>query len=224
MFKFLDREIPEALGEILNPSHTVLVIHDMQNDPCRAESPRSRFAGPIDCYGITPQVLKLRDSARNIGVKVMYTQYTNQPSWKSTSDFELYKMRDKLNIPDKPVPESSVYGTWGWEIIDELKPAPNETRIFKYRRDTFIGTNFDNLLRLNGIKTIVSCGIALEAGILPTAVTASQMDYFVLVPRDAVSGRHKDFMDDAMRVLERTVIVTTMEEIIKAWNHLKKPN
>ena len=217
MFKFLDREIPDTMTEILHPSNSVLVIHDMQNDPCRPESPRAKYAGPIDCYGITPQVLKLRESARKAGVKVMYTQYTNQPNWKSTSDFELYKMRDKLNVPGKPVPESSVYGSWGWQIIDELKPDPSETCIFKYRRDTFIGTNFDNILRLNGIKSIVSCGIALEAGIEPTALTASQLDYFVAVPRDAVSGRHKNFMDEAMKHLERTVIVTTSDEIINAW-------
>jgi nicotinamidase-related amidase len=222
LFKFQDREIFETLEEIINPRHTALVIHDMQNDPCRPETVHSKFQGPIDCFGIIPQLLKLRETARKAGVLVMYTQYTNLPGWRSTSDFALYKMKDRLNIPDKPYPESSIYGTWGWEIVDELKPAPGEQRIFKYRRDTFIGTNFDNLLRLNKIRTIVSCGIALEVGIQPTAVTASLLDYFVVVPRDAVSGRHKSYMDEAIKLLERTVIVVNCEEIIRTWERARQ--
>ncbi len=217
MIKIHGRSVPDTLEEILAPKHTVLVIHDMQNDPCRPETPHSKSNGPIDCYKILGSVLKLREAARKAGVGVMYTQYTNQPDWRSYSEFQLYKLKDRLGDPQKAPILTNVYGTWGWDIIDELKPAPNESRIFKYRRDTFVGTNFDNLLRSNGIKTIVSCGIALENGIQPTALTASHLDYFPVIPRDAVSGRHQKFMDDAIALLERLAIVTESKEIIRVW-------
>jgi nicotinamidase-related amidase len=217
MVSILGREIPQTLEEIIDPKHTALVIHDMQNDPCNPETPQYKYMGPIDCYTILPRVLKLREAARKAGVLVMYTQYTNQPEWRSTSDFQIYKMKEKFLDSNNSPPQSSVYGTWGWEIIDELKPGKDETQIFKYRRDTFIGTNFDIFLHGHGIKTIVSCGIALEVGIQPTAVTASQMDYFPVVPKDAVSGRHQNYMDEAMKLLERTVIVTESQKIIDAW-------
>lgn len=60
----------------------------------------------------------------------------------------------------------------------------------------------------------MSSGIALEVGILPTAVTASFLDYYVVVPRDAVLGRHQKLMDDAVKQLEREVIVTEADKII----------
>jgi ureidoacrylate peracid hydrolase len=223
MIKFRGREIPETLEEILAPSHTALVIHDMQNAFSKPETIYSKYYGPVDAYRIVPKLQNLREAARKAGVFVMYSQYTEQPEWKSYSNFDLYKMREKIKDPANLPPLTSVYGTWGWEIIDELKPAEHEPRVFKYRLDTFIGTSFDNILRTNGIKTIVSCGIALEMGVLPTAITASFLDYYVVVPRDAASGSDKNLMDNAINQLEREVIVTEADKIIDVWKKNGKP-
>jgi nicotinamidase-related amidase len=37
-------------------------------------------------------------------------------------------------------------GTWGAEIVDELKPEPNDTIIKKLRYDAFYGTSLDHIL------------------------------------------------------------------------------
>jgi nicotinamidase-related amidase len=222
MLNFKGRMIPETLEEVLDPKHTVLVIHDMQNDPCNPESVQSKMVGTYNCDRIMGKLLKLRDAARKAGVRVMYTQYTNQPDYQSVGDYSIYHDREFVGDPKNPNPVTNVVNTWGWEIVNELKPAPNEVSVLKYRIDCFVGTNFDNILRTNHIKTIVSSGIALEVGIDATARTAILKDYFVVVPRDVVAGRQQEYCDETMTWLERSVIVKNMDEITKVWESSKK--
>ena len=217
MLDFKGRQIPETLEEILDPKHTVLVIHDMQNDPCFRDSIQSKMMGYFNCDRIMGKLIQLRDAARKAGVRVMYSQYTNEPDYQSISDYMIYHDREVVGDPKNPNPTTSTRGTWGWEIVDELKPAKDEVSILKYRIDCFVGTNFDNILRTNHIKTIVSSGIALEIGIDATARTAILKDYFVVVPRDAVTGRRDNEMEETMKWLDRSVIVKNTDEIIKAW-------
>lgn len=218
MITYEGKEVFENLEEVLLPKHTALVIHDMQNDPCKPESAMSKFRGrSFDCARITPNVLRLREAARKAGVRVLYTQYTNQPRYVSTSASMMFKSKDWTKPSDKRPPEGSVDGTWGWQIIDELKPGAGEISVHKYRRDTFVGTNFDNLLRSMGVKTIVSCGIATERGIQPTALTASFLDYYVVIPEDAIMGWSPELVDASIKLLETTVTISKTEDLLNVW-------
>ena len=113
VIKIHGRSVPETLEEILEPKNTALVIHDMQNHPCRPQTPHSKVNGPIDCYRALPAVLTLRDAARRSGVQVMYTQYTNQPEWRSYSEIQLYNLRDRFGDPQQAPILTNVCRTWG---------------------------------------------------------------------------------------------------------------
>lgn len=69
MIKFQGRDIPETLEEILAPSHTALVIHDMQNDFSKSDTIYSKYYGPVDAYRIVPKLQKLRDAAESRRVR-----------------------------------------------------------------------------------------------------------------------------------------------------------
>ena len=40
-----------------------------------------------------------------------------------------------------------VYGTWGADIIEELKPQQGDVLVKKQKHDGFIGTNLDIILK-----------------------------------------------------------------------------
>ncbi|MEM1909947.1 MAG: isochorismatase family cysteine hydrolase, partial [Thermofilaceae archaeon] len=46
-------------------------------------------------------------------------------------------------------------GTWGWEVVDELKPQPGDIVIQKTRYDSFYGTPLEDLLRAYRISNLV---------------------------------------------------------------------
>ena len=58
-----------------------------------------------------------------------------------------------------------VKGSPGWEIVDELKPLPNDLRIYKTHSNSFVETDLQSHLESLDIKTLV--------------ITGAQKDYFV---------------------------------------------
>ncbi|HWC01999.1 MAG TPA: isochorismatase family cysteine hydrolase [Methylomirabilota bacterium] len=218
MLTFQGREIPETLAEIVHPDHTVVMVHDMQNDNTGKGGKYERIGRRIDVTGIVPPTASFLARARGARARVMYTQYTNLPDFGSLPDT---RIRDQFRLLQDPVQrdglDALVDGTWGWQTIDELKPQPGETIIRKFRVDAFIGTPFEYLLRINRIRTLVHTGIATEVGILPTAWHALNMGFFVVVPEDCVDAMQKQYHGEAMAFLRRLAIVTTSAEIVAAW-------
>jgi nicotinamidase-related amidase len=215
---FHGRQIPETLAEIVQPEHTVVMVHDMQNDNTGAGGKYDKIGRRIDVTRIIPPIAALLDRARAAGCRVMYTQYTNLPGFGSWPD---PRVREQYRALQDPVQrdglEALVDGTWGWQTIDELAPRPGETIIRKFRVDAFIGTPFEYLLRINRIRTIVHTGIATEVGILPTAWHALNMGLFVVVPEDCVGAMQPEYHGEAMAFLRRLAIVATSAEVVTAW-------
>ena len=104
-----------------------------------------------------PAIRKLLDLARQHGMFVAYTQDTHLP-----------------NDPEFPIwGEHCLIGTWGWEIVDELKPQPNELVVQKRRYDGFYGTTLEHDLRVAGVDTLIVTGTVANICVLHTAGSAA---------------------------------------------------
>ncbi len=216
----MGREIPENRNEILQPKHTVVVVHDMQNDFTAPEGAYAKLGQAIDVSGILPSLVEFVRAARESGVKIMYTNYTSLPGFASLDAPLMYTYLAAFKDPSIPNPLANVLdGTWGWQTIDELTPREDDVIIRKYRVDSFVGSNFELMLRSNGIKTIIHTGISTYLGILPTALHATNLGFFTVLPEDCTtSGWSPGVHEDAMKILRRRVtIVTTSPEIVETW-------
>jgi nicotinamidase-related amidase len=215
---FQGREIPDSLAEIVNPRHTVVIVHDMQKDNTAAGWAYDTVGRRIDVTKILPPLVSFLADARRRGVRVMYTQYTNLPDFGSYTDVRIRSDYKRLTDPaQRKALEGLVEDTPGWATIDELKPQPGEVIIRKFRVDAFIGTPLELFLRLNRIRTLIHTGIATEVGILPTAWHALNMGFFPVVPEDCVGPMDPQYHDDAMRFLRRLAIPTRSPEIVETW-------
>jgi nicotinamidase-related amidase len=112
------------------------------------------------------------DRARRAGVRVIYTQ-----DWHMKQDPE-------FNIWG----EHAVAGTWGAEIVDELKPTEEDFVVKKLRYDAFFGTSLDYYLDVKGIRTLVIIGTVANICVLHTAGSAALRWYSIVVPKDSVSA------------------------------------
>ncbi|MGQ0572220.1 MAG: cysteine hydrolase family protein [Armatimonadota bacterium] len=150
------------------PSTTALVVVDMQND----------FVTPggalvvQDAAGTVPTIQELLRRAHAAGVRVFFTQDSHG-----------------AGDPEFPIwGEHVLEGTWGWQIVDSLRPASEDRVIRKLRYDGFFGTSLDHELRLAGIRTVIVCGTVANICVLHTAGSAALHGYGVVVPVDAVSA------------------------------------
>jgi nicotinamidase-related amidase len=178
-------EVPEydVHDEVrVDPARTALVVVDMQNDFVREGG---SLRGP-DAEATIPAISGLLELARANGMRVVFSQDTHRdgdPEWQIW-------------------PEHCREGSWGWEIVDALTPAQDETVLRKVRYDAFYGTPLDHLLRLWGVDTLVICGTVANICVHYTAASAALRWYDVVIPRDAVSALDPFDLESSLRQTE----------------------
>lgn len=152
----------------LDASKTALIVVDMQND---FADEKGKLFVPTSRKTIEP-IKKVLEKARSAGATIIYTQDWHM---KDDPEFRIWG-------------EHAVAGTWGAEIIDELKPREDEVMVKKLRYDGFYGTYLDDVLRMRGIEDVVVVGTVANICVLHTAASASLRGYRVIVPVDCISA------------------------------------
>ena len=188
-------EIHDEVG--VDPARTALIVVDMQNDFVKEGG---SLVVP-DAEATIPKIKSLLDLARESGMKVSFTQDTHNdgdPEW------EIW-------------PEHVREGSWGWEIVDELKPLEDELVIRKVRYDAFYGTHLEHFLRLWRTDTLIICGTVANICVHYTAASAALRWYDVVIPRDATSALDPFDLEASLR--QTSFLFTgkiTSSEAIKA--------
>jgi nicotinamidase-related amidase len=107
-------------------------------------------------------------------------------------------------------------GTWEAQVIDELKPQPQDYHLPKYRWNAFYQTYLDLALRARNIDTIVISGGSTDVGVASTAYAARDMDYNVVIVSDACSSPEQDNHEQFMRrIFPRMARVRTTEQVVR---------
>jgi ureidoacrylate peracid hydrolase len=162
-------------------------------------------------------------TAREKGIKIIYLQMgyspdlsdsggPDSPLWHKSRGLPLLRQRPELK--DKLY----IYGTWGADIIDELKPQPGDVIVRKQKHDGFIGTNLGIVLKTYGIKYLVFIGTATNICVESTLRHAFFLEYFPILVSDAVSPLGSSSMQEAAIFNVRTIFgwVTTSKELLRA--------
>ena len=78
----------------------------------------------------------------------------------------------------------------GCELTDGLDVHPTDRRCIlnKRRYDCFLGPDLDLLLRGLRVENLICCGVEAHVCVMSTFLTARNLDYRVLLPRDATAG------------------------------------
>ena len=216
MKTFNRKQIFENLEEIIAPKHTALLVHETMNDFC---SPGGIQAGPDRPWfmeGMLEHLVNLVDVARKAGVQIVYVRYTNARDYRNVTEPQIAKNYMGIIKPEKPL--HVVEGTWGWEVIDELKPKEGDWFVNKYRIDAFVGSSLDAMLRSNQIKSFAIAGIGLEVGMVPTISHGFNLGYYCVAPEDCMKARSgEEWRQLSMKFIERWAWVTNSEQLINIW-------
>ena len=220
MITYKGRQIPQTYQEIVHPKHTAYIVHEMLNDFMAKGGLYDQQGKRVDISGILPPMLRILQKARQHGVRVIYVRYSRFPDYRTYS--EPMVSNEYQKIIDPSFKQHVLYGTWGWENIDELKPQEGDFIVPKFRVDSFINTKLDLLLRSNGIRTIVIGGYGAEFGILPSVNHASNLGYFVAAPEDCLLAAYPDNQEAARKMIGIYGKLEKSHVIISAWDAAKK--
>ena len=109
-------------------------------------------------------------------------------------------------------------GTPGAEVIAAIDD-PRDIEVARLHGMTpFTSTSLDQILRNLGIRTVIATGVSVNLGVIGMALSALDLGYQVVIPRDAVAGVPREYADAVLdNSLSLISTLTTSEEILAVW-------
>lgn len=166
-------------------------------------------------------IKRITMAARTRGLKVIYTLSINPPHESVGPDSPFWYKNDTLTIERKH-PEWSdkliTRGTWGANIIEELKPQEGDILVEKPRYSAFFQTYLDTILRTYNLKYLIFMGVATNICVEATIRDAYYREYFCVLTSDAAINSGPEFTQEATIFNVKTLYgwVTTTVNILKA--------
>jgi ureidoacrylate peracid hydrolase len=206
-------------------ARTALVVVDMQNAFCKK-------GGLFDIMGMLDEGragCAIANNERIIaafhraGIKVIYLRMVYRADLADTGGPDspnYWKEKGREMARKNPAHNHKflVEGSWDAEIIDELKPLPEDIVINKNRFSGFFNTNLDSVLRTFNIKHLVFTGVATNVCVESTLRDSFFYEYFPVLVSDACASTGPDFIQAATMWTVRNVFgwVTTTADFIIA--------
>lgn len=150
---------------------------------------------------IVPKIRDLLDQARNSGLPVIYITDSHLP--EADREFDLW-------------PAHAVEGTWGAQVVEEVKPEEGDHHLLKRRYSCFYATGLDALLRELGVGTVILTGLVTNICVQHTAADAFFRGYRVIVPLDCVEAPTDEAQRSSLGYMEEMykAEITTSEALI----------
>jgi nicotinamidase-related amidase len=174
MDRFNDLDIPESLGDVLQPSTLALVVYDMQV---------GILAQIADADRVVANVERVLAAARERRVRTVFMRHFMMPN-ELAGVFQLrqakvWQHKDRAADTGPLIP----HGSPGFELA--VQPRAGEAVLDKITMSAFEGTPLDIVLRDCGVRAYLIVGVALEVGIEPTVRHSADLGYVPVVVPDA---------------------------------------
>jgi ureidoacrylate peracid hydrolase len=185
---------PAAIS--IDTSRTAVVVVDMQND-FGSKGGMFERAG-IDISGIRKAVAptaRVLDAARTAGMKIVYLKMAYLPDLSDLGAADSVNRVRHIQLgvgkpvaaPDGTQSRVLVRDTWNSEILDELKPQPEDTVIYKTRFSGFYDTDLHERLQAFGVKYLIITGCTTSICVESTVRDAMFRDYQCVLLADCMN-------------------------------------
>ena len=183
------REIPARAEPIrIDLARTVLVVIDVQN----AFLSKGGLVGfdVSTAPTVIAAIARVTVACRAAGLEVVYVQNGFSPAIREATlaTSPLFHKSNALKfMRENPAYHSKLIteGTWDYDIVSELMPAPDDTVVKKARYSAFESTAFDQFLRARGITTLIVVGVNTRVCVEPTVRAAYHREYFAAMVPEA---------------------------------------
>ena len=198
---------------------SALIIVDMQNDFLHRDGDFSHLAREHPEFGIDmpfltgtiPNVKRLGDAFRAAGRPVVYLALVLKRDY-SDAAFPYWRVGIE---PASGNRTHCVEGTWGAQIIDDLKPEEGEHLVIKKGFGGFSNTPLDTVLRNMGVTTCVVSGVTTCVCVSTTVRGGVEFNYRMILVSDAVADVDRITHEAELQTMARVFAdVTTTDEVI----------
>jgi len=173
----------------LDTQKTAILFFDMLNGYYHEAKPeaKARMKPMVD------NAVRLMKAGRAHNLPIFFARGNHRPD-NATSALLVTDTNMRLEPwPDGNVTKNPMHvigGKSSSEVIPELEPNDNDYYIPKFRWSAFYQTSLDLSLRARGINTLIISGGSTDVGVVSTVFSGRDMDYHMIVVRDACGSSH----------------------------------
>jgi nicotinamidase-related amidase len=195
----------------LNPTTTALMLVDLQNDFLHPNGAYGRANCTAPALAALPgRVAEVAKVVRAWGGWTVATLFTLVPG-RDGAPFiapHLKQLRPFLAKGD------FVPGSWGQDVIDELKPV--DLKVEKVAYSAFHQSRLEFVLRKAGITSLIFTGIVTNGGVASTLRHAHVLEFETLLLSDGCAAFKPEVHETTVAALGAISPVATCAEFTKA--------
>ena len=176
---------------------TAIIVVDMQND-------FGTKGGMFDRAGIDISMIqravaptaRVLVAGRKAGIRIVYLKMAykpdlsdlgtpGSPNWRVHQ--QVMHVGTEVRAPNGAESRILVRDTWNTEIVNELKPEPVDTIIYKSRFSGFYETDLDHKLKSMGVRHLIVTGCTTSVCVESTIRDAMFRDYSPVLLEDCTA-------------------------------------
>lgn len=205
--------MPIDLRELVAPTHTALVLQEVQNGTVGEPSALPMLAAEAAKVDLIAHCAELARGARAAGVPVVHcTAETRDDGRGANRNARLF-----MGVRKSPVLQTP--GTRAVQPPDEIGVEPSDLVLPRYQGlGPMSGSQLDPMLRNLGVTTIVGVGVSINIGMQNFAFDAVDHGYQFVMPRDAVAGVPAEYVEMVIEnTLSLVATLTTTADVLDVW-------
>jgi nicotinamidase-related amidase len=198
---------------------SALIVVDAQNDFISADGYFDRMARKHPEAGIdreflgsvVPNIRRLAEAFRAAARPVVYITHVLEKDYLDAC-FPYWRM---LRDPGPVESQFIVKGTWGAEIVDELKAEAGEKVVVKKGFDGFHRTPLESILRNMGVTTCVMTGVTTCVCVSSTTRGGVERNFRMVFVSDCTAEVHREWHEAELATMDWVYAdVMTADEVL----------
>jgi nicotinamidase-related amidase len=206
--------VPVDLPALLAPGASALLLMECQEGVIGEGGHLGQLAQAVARHGTVRQIARVLAAARRARVPVFHCLMAQRPDRAgSVANCRLLALGRKGAA-------TLLVGSPQQAPVAALAPLDGEWIVNRYHGLTpFHGTELDQLLRNQGVRTVVAVGVSVNVGILGLTLEAVNAGYQVVIPREAVTGTPDDYVDAVLQhTLGLLATITRVVDVEEIWS------
>jgi nicotinamidase-related amidase len=199
------------LTELVDPTHTALVTQELQRGVVGDLSQLPELAAAA--REILPNVARLVEAARDARVPVIHcTAERRADAFGANCNARIFRYMARAPVQLHPGSDAAA-------LVPDVAVAESDLVMPRlHGLSPFQGTELDFVLRNQGVRTLVATGVSVNVAIQALAFDAVNASYQVVIPRDAVAGFPREYVDAVFaHTLGAVATLPTTDELLAAW-------
>lgn len=199
------------LSDLLAPGRCALVTQEIQRGIIGDLAQLPALAA--EAKPILPRIAELVRAARAAGVPVLHCTAERRPDGRGANhNARIFRYMAKAPLKLHP-------GSDAAQIVPEVPVEPSDLVLPRlHGLSPFQGTELDFLLRNLGVSTLVGVGVSVNVAIQNLALDAVNSGYQVVIPRDAVAGTPRAYVEQVFEhSLAMVATLCDSADVLAAW-------